>query len=237
MIFASFAKRSYERERIDDLDMTGDELEHNLRDLSLIFVFLGGQSILSGVKKLLKGYPQNGQPISIVDWGCGGGDNLRLIARWARKRNIKVKLVGVDANQTVINFARKHSKAYAEIEFEYGDCLAPEFQQRKYDITINSLFLHHFDDEHLEAMIPAMSRMSTIGVVCNDLQRHPLPYFLYKLWVWISRASNLTREDGLLSIKRSFVRKELKTLAEKSIEKSFELNWKWAFRYQLVIFS
>ena len=40
MIFASFAQRSKELERIDDLDMTGEELEHNLRDLSLIFIFL-----------------------------------------------------------------------------------------------------------------------------------------------------------------------------------------------------
>src|SRR5208282_6282289 len=36
--------------------------------------------------------------ISVLDIGCGGGDMLRQIWKWARRRNLDVELVGIDLN-------------------------------------------------------------------------------------------------------------------------------------------
>ena len=51
---------------------------------------------------------ENRATITIADLGCGGGDMLRLIDRWAKKKNKKVKLIGIDANTNIIAFAKEH---------------------------------------------------------------------------------------------------------------------------------
>ena len=46
----------------------------------------------------------------------------------------------------------------------------------------------------------------------------------------------MIKQDGLISILRAFKREELEHMSEKLNLKS-QISWKWAFRYQWIIFS
>jgi len=58
-----------------------------------------------GERRAIDAAPQ-GQPLSLVDAGCGYGDLLRSIRRWTRRRGIVVPLRGVDVDPQTIRIAQ-----------------------------------------------------------------------------------------------------------------------------------
>ena len=76
-----------------------------LDKIAKINQLLGGNRLtLLGVKKLLKNISKDTE-ITIVDIGCGNGDMLRTLANYGFKNNLKLKLIGIDANNFTINHA------------------------------------------------------------------------------------------------------------------------------------
>ena len=51
--------------------------------------------------------PLQERPLHILDVGCGSGDMLRRIYRWAGDRNLPVVLTGIDINADAIRAARE----------------------------------------------------------------------------------------------------------------------------------
>src|SRR5690606_39479230 len=95
------ALRSNQPELMDDLTLSGEELQKNLRELETINNWLGGHKVvLDALDKLTANYKN--QTITIADIGCGGGDTLKSIARWADSKSIKVELTGIDANDFMV---------------------------------------------------------------------------------------------------------------------------------------
>jgi len=225
--------RSQAIEIMDDLEMEGDLLIDTLDKLGSINYWLGGNQVaLSGLKKLLKSYP-NEKVFSIIDLGCGHGDILRIVADFGRKNGYQFKLVGVDANQATIDYANELSKDYPEISFAKQDVLSKEFANERYDIALCTLFLHHFDDEVALNFLQTILNNANKGLIVNDLHRHKLAYYLFNfLTLFIN--NDMIRNDGLISILKGFKRKDLENFAKKLDCKS-TIKWKWAFRYQWIM--
>ncbi|MEL6592716.1 MAG: methyltransferase type 12, partial [Bacteroidota bacterium] len=98
-----FAQRSNEEEWMDDLQMEGAELAKTLDQLSLINNWLGGAGpSVNGVAQLIKRSTQ--AEYTIADIGSGAGDTLRAIAKWGRKQNLKLNLIGFDANAYCVEY-------------------------------------------------------------------------------------------------------------------------------------
>ena len=57
----------------------------------------------------------------LLDVGFGQGDMLRAIAKWARRRNIAVDLVGVDLNPNSAAVARSATPPGMPIDYRTGD--------------------------------------------------------------------------------------------------------------------
>jgi 2-polyprenyl-3-methyl-5-hydroxy-6-metoxy-1,4-benzoquinol methylase len=230
-----FKHRCSEQEMMDDLDCAGETLNRTLKELELINRWLGGNQVtINGMGKLLNALPAQPQQLEIADVGCGGGDMLNLVADWARKSGIKVKLYGVDANPNVIAYARENSKRYPEISYEALNIFSQEFQQRQVDIIICTLFTHHFDDQQLEKLFRAMQKQARLGVVINDLHRHWIAYWTILMITRYFSNSAMVRNDAPISVKRGFTRSELLKLMAKSSVKHYQINWRWAFRWQLI---
>ena len=232
-MFVNTKYRSKQNEIMDDLDMSGEVLIKTLNQLASINKWLGGNKItLNGVKVLLKNHDHT-QVISIVDLGCGNGDMLRKVAGFGRKNGIKFKLVGLDANQTTIDYAIELSVDFPEITYRKEDVLAPEFKNQTYDIALCTLFLHHFEDETALDLMQTLTKNAAIGVIVNDLHRHKLAYYLFCLLSPIIN-NHMVQTDGLISILRGFKRTDLVKYA-KAINYKSTINWRWAFRYQWII--
>jgi len=231
----NFRQRSYEEELMDDLQSSGEVIEQTLKELEIINRLLGGNYItLRGIEKKLKDEVKNGEPISIVDLGCGGGDMLVLIAKWARKKGISLKLIGVDANPHIVAYAQSHTQDYPEISYLSLDIFSSEFQKESYDLFITSLFTHHFEEERLVELFRLIKQQSRLGFINNDLHRHWLAFYSIKWLTRLFSKSKMVQNDAPLSVLRGFKRKELREILKKANIDDFSLRWMWAFRWQLL---
>ena len=161
--------------------------------------------------------------------GCGHGDILRDIAKFGKKNKYSFKLVGIDANIAAINYARELSKDHPEIYFKSIDVFSEDFKMESYDVVLCTLFLHHFKNKELVSFLKTTIQKATIGVVVNDLHRHKLAYYLFKL-IGIFVKNKTFKKDGLTSVLRAFKRKDLEYISSQ-IKVHFSIQWKWPFRY------
>ena len=141
-----FSKRSNAIEIMDDLDCQGEVVHQTLRELEFINRWLGGNAITLNAVKLMMAH-SNKTNITIADLGCGGGDMLKMLAQWGRKSNIKLQLIGFDANPHIVEFAKKNCAFFPEISFEAMDIFSADFASRKFEIILGTLFFHHFESQ------------------------------------------------------------------------------------------
>lgn len=228
----NFSIRTLLPEKMDQPGVEANETQQALRELEVINKFLGGYHvILNALDKL----EWNHVSITIMDLGCGGGDMLRAIAEWADKKNRKVNLIGVDWNPVMTDYASEKSKEFPNISFRTMSVFDDALMNEKADITMNSLFCHHFDNDELVELIKRMHRLATRVVIINDLDRHWFAYYSIKVITFIFSKSYLVRYDGPLSVARSLKKKEWEQMISSAGINNYKLKWMWAWRWQLII--
>ena len=228
-----FKHRIYEEEMMDDLSASGPVIPQTLKELETINKWLGGNFVsIDGIVKLLR--KKAPEKLVIADLGCGGGDILKLVARWAKQNKLEVELIGYDANPHIIEYAKENCANFENIRFEVEDIFSDEFKEKRFDIILCTLFTHHFRDEDLSKIFRQFKTQTSLGVVINDLHRHPLAYHSIKLLVNLFSKSEWVKNDGPLSVLRSFKRNELIELMKAAEIQRYHLKWMWAFRWQLV---
>ncbi len=231
-----FEKRSEEKEFLDDLNCEGEDLKQNLRELKFINKWLGGNNVtFSGLEQALKNTPPKTN-LHIADLGCGGGDILELIAKWGRKNNKTLALTGVDANAFIIHYAKENTAAYPEINYEIQNIFSDEFSRMKFDIVNCTLFCHHFDDDSLVKLFSQLKNQINIAIVLNDLHRHWFAYYSISWLTALFSRSYMVKNDARLSVLRGFHKKELETIIRKAGFTNFSIRWKWAFRWEVVMY-
>lgn len=231
--FVSTKKRTDKEELMDDFSIGGDLLRDTLDKLENINRWLGGNLVtLNSLKKVIKNHSKEVE-LSIIDIGCGHGDILRDIAKFGRKKGYKMKLLGVDANPAAIEYANELSTKFPELSFKTEDIFSEDFKNRKFDVVVATLFLHHFKEEQLVPFLENTLKQTQIGIVVNDLHRNKLGYYLFML-LSVFIKNKMIIEDGLTSVLRGFKRKDLIKISQKINIKS-QISWKWAFRFQWII--
>jgi len=227
-----FLHRSEEKELMDDLDCQGEVVHQTLRELDVINRRLGGNQIsINGLKRLVADCKK--EEITLVDLGCGGGDILIFMVKWARKQRLKMKFIGIDANTHIIDYAKKHCEAFPEISFIAQDIFSESFKNLKFDIVHTSLFTHHFTQKELIALFGQLKHQVRVGVIVNDLHRHWLAYYSIKIITSIFSQSAMVKNDAAVSVTRGFKKSEIVDFLEKSGIMKYSIRWKWAFRWQV----
>jgi hypothetical protein len=115
------------------------------------------------------------------------------------------------------------------------DILSPAFQQSQCDIAVATLFFHHFTDNQLVGILRRLHNQVRLGIVINDLHRHPLAYYAIKLLTKFFSKSTMVKYDAPLSVLRGFSKKELVRILEQAGITHYTIKWKWAFRWQVVV--
>jgi 2-polyprenyl-3-methyl-5-hydroxy-6-metoxy-1,4-benzoquinol methylase len=224
-----FSTRSYEAELLDAPDIPKNLLFQNLRELDFINRVLGGHAVtLRGIKELMK---DKYHTYRIVDIGCGGGDALKEIAKWARKNGFKSELTGVDMNADCIDFMKTACKEFPEIKAEVADYRDYLKQNAQVDIIHCSLFCHHLTDEQLIELFQYMQKHSRVGFVINDLHRNWFAYYSIMMLTRLLNGSSLVKNDAPVSVLRGFKKNELLNLLQIAKVDYATVQWKWAFRY------
>jgi len=77
-----------------------------LRDLAWFNgAMLGHRPVIDWLRRATKDAPKE-TALTLVDVGCGYGDLLRAIRRWARKRGLTIRLIGLDLSCETIRIAQ-----------------------------------------------------------------------------------------------------------------------------------
>jgi SAM-dependent methyltransferase len=197
-----FRVRADLREYLDE-PVSRDVLRVYLRDLEKLNRWLMGyRPVLNWLDQ--SGTMPNGKPLRILDVGCGYGDGLRRIERWAKARGISVALTGLDVNRDAIALAREASPAGSRIEWVCAD-LFSFLPRRPVDIVVSSLVTHHFNECDVVRFLKWMEEHAGRGWFVSDLSRAAVPYHLFRVFSWVTRLHPYVQHDGRVSIARAFV--------------------------------
>jgi 2-polyprenyl-3-methyl-5-hydroxy-6-metoxy-1,4-benzoquinol methylase len=186
-----------------DIEPLGfDELRVCLKQLAQINVLsLGYRPTLSWLATVVQARA-TGQPLSVLDVGCGYGDMLRRLRRWADRQHIALDLHGIDINPITREVALSATPAGFAIQYHTADIFALPAQET-YDIIVSSLFAHHLDDTALAHFLRWMTTHATVGWFVNDLHRSALAYFGVKQFLSLMGYHRVVRHDGPVSVERA----------------------------------
>lgn len=227
-----FSHRSQQLELLDAPQIPFADIQQNMRELDAINTLLGGHRItLKGLAALLLGCDEQ-QQYSLLEIGCGDGNNLRVIKKWAEQRGWNLQLSGVDYNASCIAYARELA-ANEGIQFHCSDYRQVPLQTPPHFI-FSSLFCHHFSNAELVEQLKWMQQNSGLGFFINDLHRHPFAYYSIGLLTRLFSKSYLVKNDAPLSVLRGFTKSEWQTLLQQAGISAASSSWMWAFRWLIV---
>lgn len=187
--------RSTDPEQLD-LGVPEREAERSLADLRFVNRWLGNRgSLLAAVR------PHLPVPGRLLDVGCGSGDVTAFLA--ARVPG-SLFAVGLDVKALHLRGAP------AVVRRVVADVRRLPFPERAFDVVTASLFLHHFDDVELPALLTELARLARRALVVNDLRRALVPWAFGRLAFPLLFRSRVSVDDGLLSIRRGFREDELR---------------------------
>ncbi len=198
-----FSRRASPRElpELMDGDCSYEEFRGCLQSLEQINRWLlGYRPALAWLERLPRGLRD---PVHIVDVGSGGGDLLRQIAGWARRRGIAVQLTGIDLNPYAARAAAEFTPKGFGIAWVTGDALG-YWPQKPVDIVVSSLTAHHLEDEEIVALLRWMEATARRGWFINDLERSERACRMFGWVAGVVGWHRFVRHDGPVSFRRAF---------------------------------
>lgn len=201
-----FTRRACPRDlpELMDGDCSYEDFRACLRSLEQINRWLlGYRPTLAWLSRLPAALPGPRNPLHILDVGCGGGDLLRQIAAWARRRGLAVELTGIDLNPHAARAAAESTPTRLAIAWVTGNAL--EYRPAKpVHIVVSSLMAHHLEEDQIVALLRWMEANAQVGWFINDLERSE---FSCRIFGWIERVARwhrFVRHDAPVSFRRAF---------------------------------
>ena len=75
---------------------------------------------------------------------------------------------------------------------------------RPADVVLSSLLTHHLTSERVVNFLRWMEGHARYGWLINDLERQPVPYYLFGLFSRLARMHPFVQHDGPVSFRRAF---------------------------------
>jgi 2-polyprenyl-3-methyl-5-hydroxy-6-metoxy-1,4-benzoquinol methylase len=221
--------RSEAEEWMDAADAGEPEFAAALRDLGRINrMTLASRPVLDFLDRLVA--ETGASSLSILDVGCGGGDMLSEIDRWATARGVTVSLTGLDRSPWAARYATANG---VRARFITADLFELDPAER-FDVVNCSLFTHHLKDPELVRFLRWLEARALRGWLISDLHRHWLPWVT--LWVGfrLMRFDPMVIHDSTVSVARSFVRADwTRLLAEAGVQA--QIRWVLPFRWTVSV--
>jgi 2-polyprenyl-3-methyl-5-hydroxy-6-metoxy-1,4-benzoquinol methylase len=223
------SRRSTQPEEMDAPGTSAADYARCIADLASVNrVTLTHRATLKWLDRATRDLPR-GAAVSILDIACGYGDLLRAIGRWAVRRGLSVVLEGIDLNPRSAEAASAATPAGMSIAYRTGDVFA--YAPRPLpDLIVSSQFAHHLDDDDVVRFVRWLDSHAARGWFIADLHRHALAYYGFPLLARVAGWHRIVRQDGQISIARSFRRNDWEGLLGAS-GAAAEIRWCFPFRY------
>jgi SAM-dependent methyltransferase len=210
---------------MDTEQVSYEDFRDCLKDLATVNkLTLAARPTLAFIKRTAKGCDH----LHILDLGCGNGDMLRKIKRWAARRKFNLTLTGIDLNP---HAARAAAEASAESAVTYVTENAFTYMPSvPVDVIISSLFTHHLDDNGIVYLLGWMEATARRGWFINDLRRSRTSYRGFRLLTALAHWHRFIGHDGAISIARSFRRHDWEQLLARAGIKAARIEGWFPFR-------
>jgi len=221
---------------MDDRSITDDRLIQALHNLRQTNRWLGGYAASD---TYLNPLLRERSRLHVLDLGAGLGDYAAHLVRRGHRWSCRVLVDTIDNNPVTVSYARRWldthlpARLRSNVSVHQADATSLDSSEFTSDVTHASLFLHHFYDETLLGLVRGMREAARMGIVINDLHRHPLAYASIWALSRLLRVSPMYRNDASLSVRRAFQRHELRSLAARAGCYDATIQWHWAFRWVL----
>ena len=156
------------------------------------------------------------EPPHIVDIGCGHGDLLREIHRWASRRSVPLRLTGIDQNPYAARLARECDRfehvSAGTIAWLTTDVFTADLA-RPADVIVSSLLAHHLSEADIARLIQWKETNARIGWLVSDLRRSERAA---NTVTWLARLlpiDGMVSHDAVVSFRRALSLEEWKNLA------------------------
>ena len=197
---------------------TEAEYEECLKKLFLVGKYTGLHRDTFNVLKSV-------QPKTLLDVGCGDGALLAAVA----KKLPSTLCYGIDISSKAISHAQQYKSK--NVDFACQDSLQPA------DIVMANLVCHHMADDELGAFLQKAYASAGQLVLINDLHRHKMAKALFSTISGPLFSNRLISLDGITSIERGFLRCELEALIGKIAPASYQIRWRFPFRWQVLLWK
>jgi len=172
---------------------------------------LGYRPALRFLERVLERTGVNHEPLHIVDVGCGHGNGLRAIYRWAARRSIPLRLTGVDINPYAARLARERDRhedvSAGSIAWLTADAFAAQFD-RPIDVAMSSLFTHHLEDAAIVQLLRWNESTARVGWMVNDLRRSGRAAMGFEWLTRVIGSCAMVKHDGVVSFRRALTIEE-----------------------------
>ena len=225
-------------ERAELLDLHSGslrEVRRSLHDIRRINRYLGGTKVLGDATfSLLQKHDL--QNATVLDIGTGSADLPLYLAQQAQRRKLTIRVLALDISARHLQIARE------DLRFEYSkeipllqaDAFQLPLRDKSVDIVISSLFLHHFRTPQIHRLLAEFERVSRVGWIVNDLVRHNVPLWFFRLTRPIFATSYLTRYDGEVSLRRAYTAREMQEIVRQSSVPTARVQSHFPFRMSIV---
>jgi hypothetical protein len=208
-------------EMLDGLAATDPAAERSRRDLRRVHRAMGTRSILLRALQQLTPPRPNATPFRVLELGAGDGSLMLGVARalapgWPRVELTLLDRQALVGGATIAGYAAVGWTADATV-MDVLDWASASIGTRlhdngtaRWDLIIANLFLHHFEDAQLAALLDAVAASTDRFLACEP-RRH---------WVALAGshligaigANAVTRTDAVLSVRAGFFGNELTAL-------------------------
>lgn len=197
---------------MDTPDIDPEFIRRSLRFIRVVNVLLGyTRATLSHLKRFSQSW-KPGETISILDVATGSADIPVAISRWARKKGLNVRIVGLDRHALTAANAKQIAAGDNTIQILRGDALELPFADGVFDYVITNMFIHHLDEADAARVFAEMNRVSRRGVIVADLIRDRRAYLWVSLFTLL--ANRRLRHDACVSVRQAFNREEILSLRD-----------------------
>lgn len=214
-----FAQRSEQLELMDQPTFSRAEADASFR-------FIRWTNRLCGAVRVVRDMVEReaqrlgpGRALRVLDVGSGAADIPLAVQRWASRRGLQVEFTCLERNGHVAEIARRavSTRAATGVEIVGADLF--EYQPAEpFDGVVASMFIHHFANQDIPAVINRLRELTHGAILINDLWRSPLVYAGCRLLCL--GAHPTVAHDALLSVRKGFRVAELAALLSRDGEAS-----------------
>lgn len=210
-------------ELLDDPAVAPEITTRSMMDVERANLVLGGlRAALEEIKSALGEIPRSA---TLLDVGTGAADIPVAARAIAARRGVTLRTIGFDFSECLLRMHRDRHTGVVR-----GDALHLPFRDRSIDIVMCSQVLHHFREPDAMLLIAEMNRVARVRVVISDIRRSW--FAAGGLWVasFLLGFHSVSRHDGVVSVMRGFIPRELSALVTSAIGQRPEVNRHLGFR-------